>query len=265
MADNKQRDKKRMKLKDLKPAEYNPRTITDEQLGRLKKALYEFGDLSGIIFNRRTGNVIGGHQRLKCLPEDAKIEKKDLKTPTKTGTVAHGFIIIEDEKYTYREVDWDDATEKMANIAANKHGGDWDDEKLSLILHELSEMPIFDLDLIGFETTEFDEILSRITKDGQIDDDEVPEVNTPEPITKTGDIYILGKHRLLCGDSTKKEDVETLYEEFLAHVYPFVDTVVLMAPNTIKIKTKYSIHWETEEFVHGSLTRRIMILQKSNK
>ena len=65
--------------------------------------------------------------------------------------------------------------------------------------------------------------------------------------------------------STKKEDVETLYEEFLAHVYPFVDTVVLMAPNTIKIKTKYSIHWETEEFVHGSLTRRIMILQKSNK
>lgn len=155
---------KQISITKLNPAAYNPRKITDKQLSYLKKSLKEFGDLSGIIFNRRTGNVIGGHQRLKCLPEDAKIEKNDLKTPTKTGTVAHGFIIIEDEKYTYREVDWDDATEKMANIAANKHGGNWDDEKLSLILHELSEMPIFDLDLIGFETTEFDEIL----KDGEL-------------------------------------------------------------------------------------------------
>ena len=65
--------------------------------------------------------------------------------------------------------------------------------------------------------------------------------------------------------STKKEDVEKLYEDFLVHVYPFVDTVVLMAPNTIKIKTKYHIAWETEEFVHGSLTRRICILKKSNQ
>ena len=68
-----------MKLTDLKSAGYNPRTITDEQLGWLKKSLEEFGDLSGIVFNRRTGNTVGGHQRLKCLPPDAKIEKKDLK------------------------------------------------------------------------------------------------------------------------------------------------------------------------------------------
>ena len=63
--------------------------------------------------------------------------------------------------------------------------------------------------------------------------------------------------------STKKEDVEKLYKEFLAHVYDFVDTVVLMAPNTIKVQTKYKIVWQTEEFVHGSLTRKIMLLKKA--
>ena len=201
-----------MKLTDLKPADYNPRTITDEQLERLKKSLQEFGDLSGIVFNRRTGNLVGGHQRLKCLPPDAKIEKKDLKAKTKTGTIAQGFIIFDGgEKHTYREVDWDEATEKTANIAANKHGGEWDDDKLGELLKELSEMPGFDLELTGFDDEEFNSILSQLANSGLIDDDEVPEV--PEkPKTKTGDLYILGKHRLLCGDATKKDDVERLMD-----------------------------------------------------
>jgi hypothetical protein len=101
-----------MYIKDLKPASYNPRKISDEQLERLKKSLQEFGDLSGIVYNRRTGNVIGGHQRLKCLPPDAKIEKKDLKERSKTGTVAEGWIVIDGEKFIYREVDWDEAIKK---------------------------------------------------------------------------------------------------------------------------------------------------------
>jgi DNA modification methylase len=202
-----------MKLSDLKPADYNPRKISDKQLEMLRKSLDEFGDLSGIVFNRRTGNVIGGHQRLKCLPPDAKIEKKDLKERSKTGTVAEGWIVIDGEKFVYREVDWDEATEKMANIAANKHGGEWDDEKLGQLLQELSELPVFDLDLVGFESSELDAILSQIEGTGLIDDDEVPEVETPEPITKTGDLYILGgKHRVLCGDATKKEDIERLMD-----------------------------------------------------
>lgn len=162
---------KQIAIKDLNPAAYNPRKISDEQLERLKKALYEFGDLSGIIYNRRTGNLVGGHQRIKCLPPDAVIEKKDLKEKTKTGTVAHGHIIIYGERYTYREVDWDEAREKAANIAANKHGGDWDDDKLADLLRGLSEMPGFDIDLIGFDSKELDDILSQITEDGQIDDD----------------------------------------------------------------------------------------------
>src|SRR4030067_1251113 len=143
---------KKISITDLKPAGYNPRKITDEQLERLKKSLQEFGDLSGIVFNCRTGNLVGGHQRIKCLPPDVKIEKKELKEKAKTGTIAQGFIIFDGgEKHTYREVDWDEATEKAANIAANKHSGEWDDDKLGAPPKELSEIPIFDAELIGFE------------------------------------------------------------------------------------------------------------------
>ena len=160
MADNKQRDKKRIKLKDLKPAEYNPRTITDEQLGRLKKALYEFGDLSGIVFNKKTDRLIGGHQRLKCLPPDAIIKKTKLTKPSRTGTVATGTIIIDNEAYIYREVDWDKTREKAANIAANQHGGEFNDDKLKELLEELSNIEGFDLDLTGFNRKDLNEFFN---------------------------------------------------------------------------------------------------------
>lgn len=199
-----------MKLSDLKPAGYNPRIITDEQLSRLKKALHEFGDLSGIVFNRKTGNLVGGHQRLKCLPPDAIIKKEKLKKPSRTGTTATGTITIDNEQYTYREVNWDEAKEKAANIAANQHGGEFDDDKLSVLLKELSEAPDFDIGLLGFDDSEFNQLLSLVINDGLTDPDDVPEVT--EAITKTGDLYILGSHRLLCGDATKKEDVERLMD-----------------------------------------------------
>lgn len=200
-----------MKIKDLKPAEYNPRKITDEQLERLKKALHEFGDLSGLVFNKRTGNLVGGHQRLKCLPADAVIEKKALKVPSRTGTIAEGCVIIEGEKFVYREIDWDLQREKAANIAANKQGGEWDDDKLAELLKELSDAPDFDIDLTGFDDNEISGILSSIAGEGLTDPDEVPDVPT-QPHTKPGDLYILGKHRLLCGDATKKADVEGLMD-----------------------------------------------------
>lgn len=156
-----------MKLKDLKSAEYNPRTISDKQLERLKKALHEFGDLSGIVFNLHTGNLIGGHQRLKCLPPDAKIEKQSLQKPSRTGTVATGTITIDKETYIYREVDWDETKEKAANIAANQHGGEFDDEKLAEILNELSKIPDFDFDmeLLGFDDMKLKILMDSINNE----------------------------------------------------------------------------------------------------
>jgi hypothetical protein len=75
---------------DLSPAGYNPRQITTKGLSRLKKSLEEFGDLSGFVFNVRTGNLVGEYQRLKCLPKYATLRKKDLPSATKIGTVSRG-------------------------------------------------------------------------------------------------------------------------------------------------------------------------------
>ncbi len=163
------------KLKDLKSAVYNPRVISDEQLERLKKALHEFGDLSGIVFNRCTGNLVGGHQRLKCLSPDASIEKTKLKKSSRTGTIATGTIIIDNETYTYREVDWDEIKEKAANIAANQHGGEFDDDKLSELLNELLKTPDFDADLLGFDDVELKQLLNLLT-------DEIADVEKYKPI-----------------------------------------------------------------------------------
>ncbi len=77
-------------LKDLNPAAYNPRKITDAQLARLKKSLEEFGDLSGIVVNVRTQTMISGHQRVKNIDADCKITKKP--HTDATGTVALGYI-----------------------------------------------------------------------------------------------------------------------------------------------------------------------------
>lgn len=131
-------------LQDLKPNPRNPRKISDKKLEMLKKALAEFGDLSGIVFNKQTGNLVGGHQRLKVLPPDAEITM---------DTETHGHVMISGERFNYRVVDWDETKEKAANIAANKHGGDWDIPMLNEWILDLDASNI-DMDLIGFQHEE---------------------------------------------------------------------------------------------------------------
>jgi ParB-like chromosome segregation protein Spo0J len=137
----------------------NPRRISEQKLELLKKALTEFGDLSGIIFNRSTSRLIGGHQRVMVLPKDAKITLiKNYEKPTRTGTVAEGFVEIEDERFTYREVEWSEAKEKAANIAANKGAGDWDFSQLSEWMLELDNLN-FDMDLTMFDDQEIERLM----------------------------------------------------------------------------------------------------------
>lgn len=137
-----------MRVKDLNPATYNPRKISAKQLAALKKSMAEFGDLSGVVVNVRTGNVIGGHQRLKNLDPEWPIKKQP--TNDNTGTMAAGHIDTPWGMWQYREVDWDETKEKAANLAANKHGGEWDLPKLDIVLNELKEID-FDLELTGFD------------------------------------------------------------------------------------------------------------------
>ena len=130
--------------------------------------------------------VIGGHQRLKVLKE--------------LGYEEVECVIL----------DLDKNKEKALNIALNKITGEWDNAKLEELLSELNETDI-DMDITGFSFDEIDDMLKDITGSKEDDFDAEQALNEiEEPITKSGDIWILGNHRLMCGDSTKQEDVEKL-------------------------------------------------------
>jgi ParB-like chromosome segregation protein Spo0J len=158
-----------MKAKDLKPDKRNPRKITQTKLDMLKKSLIKFGDMSGIVFNKRTGVLISGHQRLKVLPEDSEIViERTFATPTESGTTAEGYVKLGTENMKYREVDVDLDTQMAMNIAANKHGGDWDIPTLNDILLDL-DASNYDLELTGFSEDELENLLAPTN---EIEDEE---------------------------------------------------------------------------------------------
>lgn len=131
----KKKQKKISSVKDFEPAYYNPRTITVERLQMLKDSMGKFGDLSGIVLNRKTGNIIGGHQRVKNFDPSWLIDKKESKDDL--GTVAIGYIETPFGKWAYREVEWDEDKERAANVAANNHGGEFDEVTLAELVREL--------------------------------------------------------------------------------------------------------------------------------
>jgi hypothetical protein len=134
-----------MKVKDLKPAKFNPRKINQKKLDMLGRSMKEFGDLSGIVFNVRTGHLIGGHQRIKHLRPEWEIVKEEFRDDL--GTVARGHVKTPFGDWVYREVDWPEKKEKAAMIAANRHGGEFDVPMLDEILADLDDV---DAELLGF-------------------------------------------------------------------------------------------------------------------
>ena len=117
-------------LADLAAAPYNPRTITIGALAGLSYSLAEFGDLSGVTFNSRTGHLVAGHQRVKSLRQ----QYGDL------AIVDGGITTPEGHRFTVRVVDWPEAQEKAANVAANSPtiSGTFSDD-LTALLAELQE------------------------------------------------------------------------------------------------------------------------------
>lgn len=170
------------KISELSPARYNPRKISSDALGRLTKSLSELGNLQPITWNAKTGNIVGGHQRLKC------------------------YSALGKDEVEVWAVWLDEAQEKAANIALNKLSGEFDLPQLKDILEELDTGEI-DLDITGFGTDELADLMEQ-TKP-EVEEDEVPEVPV-DAITKPGDLWLLGEHRLLCGDSTSDADVSRL-------------------------------------------------------
>lgn len=208
-----------MKIQDLAKNPENPRKITDAKRKMLLKALRKFGDLSGIVFNRKTQRLVGGHQRRDAFdPSTPVVVVKKYSTPTKTGTVAEGYVEAKGERFVYREVWWDEHMEKAANIAANKGAGEWDPARLKDWIQGLNSFDInFDLELTMFDPDEIKDIVgievkgyTRANAETGIDEDEVPEKAPPR--SKLGDVYQLGRHRVICGDSTDKSVVDKLVD-----------------------------------------------------
>ncbi len=171
----------------LKPAEYNPRKLSEKQEKDLIKSIEKFGLVDPIIVNKQKGRefiVVGGHQRLK-------IAKK-------LGYVDVPVVFVE----------LDEENEKELNIRLNKNTGDWDWE----LLKNFEEGFLLD---VGFSTVEVDKIF-----DDKVDEDdfdveaEAKKIEVPE--SKQGDIYKLGNHILMCGDSTSETDVAKLMDGQLA-------------------------------------------------
>ena len=148
-----------MKVGDLKAAAYNPRKISEAQLAALRQAMEVFGDLGGIVFNRKTGNLVGGHQRVKTLDPSWPIRSAPIPMD-KTGTVARGHIETPFGDISYREVEWEERVERAANIAANRHGGSWDDAKLREVLVGLDDGSGI-LELTGFNQEDLSGLLGR--------------------------------------------------------------------------------------------------------
>jgi len=174
-------------ISDLLPANKHPRKMLkpgDETFEALRRSIETLGYVEPIIWNSRTGHVVGGHQRLEVLKH-----------------LGH-------EEAEVSIVDLDPNMELALDLALNKISGDWDMPKLKDVLIELETLPV-DLNLTGLSAKEIELLLKKdIIED---DFDAAAEAAKIEAATsRLGDIWQLGRHRLMCGDSTISSEVELL-------------------------------------------------------
>ena len=197
---------KRIPLNQINPAKYNPRKDLkpgDAEYEKLKKSIDEFDLVEPLVMNKRGNVLISGHQRLKIL-----LERGDTETEVSV-------------------VDLPPDREKALNITLNKIAGQWDLPKLSELLKNLDD----DLkDITGFDAEEIDELLGFKE---EVQEDNFDEKAPEQPITKPGDLWLLGNHRLLCGDSTNLADVEKLMAGAKA------DCVITSPPYAMQRKDDY--------------------------
>jgi len=179
-------------IDELRPDPANPRRISDQELETLTRSISEFGLIDPIIARREDKMVIGGHQRLLAA---RKLGYKTVPVVLTDLTVEQAHLL---------------------NIALNKISGSFDQELLARLLKELQETPNIDLSLSGFEDDELKKLLKSLNAREKkerlesFDLDEAIKAAQSSPVAKPGDIWLLGEHRLACGDSTDREAVQRL-------------------------------------------------------
>jgi ParB-like chromosome segregation protein Spo0J len=144
---------KNVKIENIKKAGYNPRIITPSEFAKLKKSIKEFGVVRPLIINKRTENLVSGHQTLDAAKECG----------LKTVPVI--------------EVDLDEAHEKALNVALNKIQGEWEYTKLNEVLEEIKDLDVFECS--GFDLSDID-LMEKLNDDGSlISDEPATKVKTP--------------------------------------------------------------------------------------
>ena len=176
----------RRSISSIIPYARNSRTHSDEQVAQIAASINEWGFTNPILIDI-DGEIIAGHGRLLAAQ---KLGLKEVPCITAVG--------------------WSDAQKKAYVIADNKLAlnAGWDNDMLAIEFGELKDLD-FNLDLIGFDADELANILREPETEGLTDEDAVPEA--PEvPVTVEGDVWVLGRHRIMCGDSTSIDAVEKL-------------------------------------------------------
>jgi DNA modification methylase len=184
-----------VKLDALIPYARNSRTHSDAQVAQIAASIKEFGFTNPVLIDE-TGSIIAGHGRVMAARKLAISDVPSIRLTHLTEAQKKAYVI---------------ADNKLALNAG------WDDEMLAVELSDLQDMG-FDLDLTGFSTDEIEALLAPTGTEGLTDEDAVPEV--PEaPVTVLGDVWLLGKHRVMCGDSTSIDAVEKLMDGVKADVF----------------------------------------------
>ena len=197
-------------VSELKPAEYNPRKKLkpgDKEYEKIKNSIEEFGFADPLVVNADM-TIIGGHQRL-------------------TVAMALGYTEV-----PCAVVDIDKVRERALNIALNKSTGAWDENLLADLLKDIQDSD-FDLGKTGFDPPEIDQLFSQVhNKDVKEDDFDVESELKQPAFSKTGDMWHLGKHTVICGDSTDPATFERLLEGRL------VNLVLTDAPYFVNLQNK---------------------------
>ena len=197
-------------VSELKPAEYNPRKKLkpgDKEYEKIKNSIEEFGFADPRVVNADM-TIIGGHQRL-------------------TVAMALGYTEV-----PCAVVDIDKVRERALNIALNKITGAWDENLLADLLKDIQDSD-FDLGKTGFDPPEIDQLFSQVhNKDVKEDDFDVESELKQPAFSKTGDMWHLGKHTVICGDSTDPATFERLLEGRL------VNLVLTDAPYFVNLQNK---------------------------
>ena len=180
---------------DLIPYARNSRTHSDEQVAQIAASIKEFGWTNPILVDAE-GVVIAGHGRLMAARKLGYTEVPTIELSEMTETQKKAYVIADNR------------------LALN---AGWDNEMLTIELNELLADG-YALDILGFDAKELDALLEPEVIEGLVDEDEVPEVG-PEPVTKPGDVWVLGKHRLMCGDSTSMEHLAKLCDGQLVDMW----------------------------------------------